>query len=161
MNITEQIARHIIDVHEGDNWTEVNLKDTLTDVSVLEANTPTIASANTITSLLHHLIYWNRVMVKRIRGINVEISESNGFEVTATDSEEAWESLKEDSLRAAREPAEAVRSFPDHQLELPILPGHSTAYKNLQGTSEHIHYHFGQIVILKQLIRSAGTLNAK
>lgn len=154
MKITEQIARHIINVHEGDNWTEVNLKDTLNDVSVVEASTRTIASANTIASLLHHLTYWNRVMMDRIRGINVEIPDSNGFGGTAIDSEEEWENLKEDNLRSAHELAAAVRRFPDHQLESPILPEHSTAYKNLQGTSEHIHYHLGQIVILKQLIRS-------
>jgi hypothetical protein len=161
MKITEQIARHIIEVHDGDNWTEVNLKDTLSDVSVLEARTRTVASANTIASLLQHLTYWNRVMIKRIRGINVEIPESNGFDVAVLDSEEEWENLKADSLRSAHELAEAVRSFPDHQLESPMLPGHSTAYKNLQGTSEHVHYHLGQIVILKQLIRSAGSLGAK
>jgi hypothetical protein len=155
MDITEYIAQHIIEVHEGNNWTEVNVRDTLQDVSVLEATTRTNASANTIAALLHHLTYWNRVMVQRIGGIDVAIPESNGFDVPLIQSEEEWTFLKEDNLTSAHELAAAVRSFPAHQLELPILPEYSTAYKNLQGTSEHVHYHLGQIVVLKQLIRAA------
>jgi hypothetical protein len=154
MKITEHIARHIIDVHEGDNWTEVNLNDTLKDISMAEAQIQTVASANTIASLLHHLTYWNRVMVQRLSGINVNIPEENGFAMPVMNNEEQWTYLKDDNLRSAHELAAAVINYPVHQLETPILPEHSTAYKNLQGTAEHIHYHLGQIVILKQLIRA-------
>ena len=49
MKITALIAQHIIEVHEGGNWTEVNIKDTLEDVSYKEAVLVTKASYNTST----------------------------------------------------------------------------------------------------------------
>ena len=33
MNLTAQIAKHFNDVHFGGNWTSVNLKETLADVT--------------------------------------------------------------------------------------------------------------------------------
>ena len=50
MKITELIAQHITEVHEGGNWTEVNIKDTLADVGYKEATTVTRASYNTIAA---------------------------------------------------------------------------------------------------------------
>ncbi|KGO94691.1 DinB family protein [Flavobacterium subsaxonicum] len=155
MYIKELIAQHILDVHEGDNWTESNLKNALADITIDEAITVTAGSINTIASLLHHLTYWNRVMVQRINGIAVTIPESNGFEMNPLQNEEDWQNLKADNIRSAHELAEAVKGFDEALLHDPILPGYSSAYKNLQGSSEHIHYHLGQIVILKNLVRSA------
>jgi hypothetical protein len=154
MRVTELIAQSIIDVYEGENWTEVNIKKTLQDVTVQEANSETAASTNTIATLLHHLTYWNRVMIQRIIGIVVVVPDANGFDMSAIHTEEEWDLLKEDSVRSAHELATAVISFDENLLTSPILPEHASAYKNLQGSCEHIHYHLGQIVILKQLIRS-------
>ena len=52
MKITESIAQHITEVHEGGNWTDVNIKDALADVSFKEAATVTKASNNTIAALV-------------------------------------------------------------------------------------------------------------
>lgn len=153
MTITTLIAQHLIDAHEGNNWTEVNLKDTLADVTVHEAATKTPASPNTIGSLLHHLTYWNRVMVQRINGITVPDTPDNGFGMPPLTYEAQWNELKADNLKSAAELAAAIRSFDEAKLYEPIVPGQSTAYKNLQGSVEHVHYHLGQIVILKKLIR--------
>ena len=81
MKLTSLIAQHLLAVFEGDNWTEVSLADVLKDVTLEEAATRTSASPNTIASLLHHLTFWNRVMVQRIKGNDVTIDEHNGFDV--------------------------------------------------------------------------------
>jgi len=154
MYIKELIAQHILDVHEGDNWTESNIKNTLSDITVEEAMSVTAGSINTIASLLHHLTYWNRVIITRINGFEVTIPETNGFEMTALQTEDDWQNLKADNIRSAHELAEAILGFDEALLQDPILPGYSSAYKNLQGSSEHIHYHLGQIIILKNLVRS-------
>jgi len=153
MYIKELIAQHILDVHEGNNWTESDIKKVLADVTVEEAITVTAGSINTIASLLHHLTYWNQVMITRINGIEVTIPETNGFEMTDLQTEEDWQNLKADNIRSAHELAEAILGFDEALLQDPILPGYSSAYKNLQGSSEHIHYHLGQIIILKNLVR--------
>lgn len=154
MNIKELIAQHILDVHEGENWTESNIKNALADVTLAEAIIKTPASPNTIAMLLHHLTYWNRIMIERVNGIKSVIPETNGFEMNPLVTEEDWLQLKSDNILSAHELASAILNFDESKLPEPILPGYSTAYKNLQGCSEHIHYHLGQIIILKNLIRS-------
>jgi len=154
MKITELIAQHLLEVHEGNNWTEVDVTQTLGDVTMEEATYQTIASPNTLAALLHHLTFWNRVIVKRINGIRVEEVPDNGYSVPELLEEADWQQLKADNIQSAHELAAAIRQFNIDALEQPILPEHSTAYRNLQGSVEHVHYHLGQMVILKKLIRA-------
>lgn len=150
MEITALIAQHLLDVHLGDNWTDVNLTDTLKDVTAAEALVVTDASPNTIASLLHHISYWNRHMIGRMNGYEAAIPAANGYDLPV---DLDWEQLKADNAASAQELAAAIRAFDPARLAQPILPGFSTAYKNLQGTVEHVHYHLGQIVIIKKLLK--------
>lgn len=154
MKITELIAQHLIDVHAGNNWTDVDLSGTLKDVTVEEAITVSAASPNTIAALLHHITYWNRAMIKRMAGMVVPDTPANGYDVPLISATVEWQRLKEDNLASAQELAAAIRAFDESKLYMPILPGHSTAYKNMQGTVEHVHYHLGQMVIIKKLLRA-------
>lgn len=154
MNIAALIAGHLLDVYAGQNWTEVNLKSTIDDVTYTEAGQITPASSNTIAGLVHHLAFWNQVMTLRIRGEKVEITESNGFDNAPLADEDEWQSLKKDCFKSGKDLAEAIRTLRNEQLAQEILPCYPSAYKSLQGAVEHVHYHLGQIVILKQLLRA-------
>ena len=154
MKITELIAQHLLDVHEGGNWTEVDIASTLEDVSLYEATMHTKASPNTIASLLHHISFWNRVIVQRAKGIAIQVNDANGYDHPPLQTVEDWQQLKDDNRQSARELADAIKAFDEVKLLEPILPNYSTAYKNLQGSVEHVHYHLGQMVILKKLIRN-------
>src|SRR3954466_7912350 len=102
MKLTTLIAQHIIDVHEGGNWTEVDITTTLQDVTLQEATTHTQASPNTIASLLHHITFWNRVMVQRAQGTAVKINDANGYDHPPLNTEEDWQNLKRDNIQSAR-----------------------------------------------------------
>ena len=154
MNIPEAIAQHVLEVHEGNNWTEVDVVHTLQDVTLAEAVTRTLASPNTIASLVCHLTFWNRVMARRAQGLPTEIGPDNGFAGPELRTEADWAALRADNLRSAHELARAIRGVDASQLEAPILPEYGSVYKNLQGAVEHIHYHLGQLVVLKNLVRS-------
>lgn len=154
MNIQTQIAQHLLQVTEGDNWTDVNIADIIKDISVEEATHRTEASPNTIASLIHHLSYWNRIMIQRINGIKPDIPESNGFDVPHLRTDQDWGNLKADYFASVQELADAILKVDEARLEQPIVEGYSSVYKNLQGTVEHVHYHLGQIVILKKLVRA-------
>lgn len=161
MKITELIAQHITEVFEGDNWTDVNIKDTLQDVDYREATTVTKASYNTIAALLHHLGFYNEIVSMRLLGINPEIDEINGFNVPAIKNEQDWQQLKDAAFASAHNLADAVRKFPEEQLNDLTVTGHSTYYKTLHGIAEHAHYHLGQIVLLKKLIGTSVLHAAK
>ena len=116
MKITELIAQHITEVHEGGNWTEVNIKDTLADVGYKEATTVTRASYNTIAALVHHLSFYNDVVMQRLSGNDPVISESNGFDMAAIKNEDDWIKLKERNIQSAQQLASAVREFPEEKI---------------------------------------------
>ena len=153
MKLTSLIAQHLVEVHEGNNWTDVNLADTLKDVTAEEAVILTNASPNTIASLLHHITFWNRLMIKRMQGIDVFVDEKNGYDTPPIQTEEDWQQLQIDNNLSAHELAASIAAFDENLLFESLILGKSSAYKNLQGTVEHVHYHLGQMVILKKLIK--------
>lgn len=151
MKISSHIAQHLLDVYTGGNWTEVSLAQTIAGISLQEAVTVTPASPNSIAAIIHHLDFWNRVMIQRLQGIQPEIPEANGFDVPVLNTDADWKRLVKATLASASELAVAISHTEDSQLEQPIVGGSASVYKNVQGTVEHIHYHLGQIVILKKL----------
>lgn len=160
-NVSAAIAQHVLDVHTGGNWTEVDLAHTLADVTLAEAGTCTPASPNTIAALVRHLTYWNRVLARRAHGQATTIDSANGFAAGPPLYTEAdWQELLADLQASGRELAAAVAAVPEAQLPATILPGYSSTYQNLQGAVEHLHYHLGQLVILKNLVRTRPDIAA-
>ena len=153
MKITNLIAMHIIEVYEGNNWTDVNIADTIKDINWQQAQQQTPGSSNTIASLLHHLHYWNGILMQRINGINPSIPGANGYDVGELKNENDWNTLKEKTHQSFIQIADAVKNFPEEKLSETYAAGKSSYYKNLQGIVEHAHYHLGQIVILKKLLQ--------
>lgn len=157
MKITDAIAQQLLDVHFGENWTDVWIRKTLEDVSSEEASQVTGASPNTIAALLYHITFYNNVIYSRLQGIDPPIGEANGFDVPALNGAQDWERLQADNLASAQQLADAIRKVPDEVLGQPILKDRASSsyYRQLHGVIEHTHYHLGQIVLLKKLIRSA------
>jgi hypothetical protein len=154
MKITQAIAQHITEAVEGINWTEVDLKNVLADISFEEATTLTNASPNTIATIVYHLNYYNRRMLERVTGIIHPVNEANGFDMPVLKNADDWNMLRKENITSAKALAAAVAAFPEEKLfDLNPLNG-LTFYKNLHGCVEHIYYHLGQIFILKTLIRN-------
>jgi hypothetical protein len=154
MKVSQLIAQHLLDVYTGGNWTEVSVAATISDVTYSDAITITAAFPNSIASIVNHLHFWNQVMTQRLQRIKPEIPEANGFDLPPIQSEQEWKTLIKEMLASASLLALAISTLSENRLEQLILPGYSTVYKSVQGSVEHIHYHLGQIVILKKLLRS-------
>jgi hypothetical protein len=156
MKITEAIAQHITEAVEGVNWTEVDLKNVLADVSFEEAATLTNASTNTIAAIVYHLNYYNIKLLERVKGITNPVNASNGFDMQVLKNAEEWNVLRKENITSTKALAVAVSAFPEEKL-FDINPANGlTFYKNLHGCVEHIYYHLGQIFILKTLIRNGN-----
>ena len=93
-------------------------------------------------------------MVQRIGGNEVVIDEYNGFALPHLQTEDDWLQLKIDNNLSSHELAAAMVHFDDAKLEEPLVKGGSSAYKNMQGAVEHVHYHLGQMMILKKLVKT-------
>ena len=154
MKIAPLIATHLEEAFAGNNWSDVNVKDTLNGITFPEATTVTRASSNTIAALLYHMTFYNRAIKQRLQGFEPEISTSNGFDLPPITSEYYWEQLKKNAFDTVNELATAIRNFPDERLTEENPAGKGSFYKKLQGVIEHNYYHLGQIVILKNLIKN-------
>lgn len=154
MSLLTHIAQHLVDVHEGDNWTEVNIKNTLQDLTYEQAAMVTPISPNSIAMLVHHLAFYNEVVQQRLLGAYPPIPPSNGFDVPILNSEAQWQELQLKLFTSARSLADSILHYSEDKLfEMPPT-GYNTPYKYLHGLTEHAHYHLGQMVILKNWHRS-------
>ncbi len=156
MQLTELIAQHVVEAFEGVNWTEVDLKNVLENVSFEQATTLTNASPNTIAAIVYHLYFYNEEMTSRAKGIRRDVNNSNGFDMPEIKNQNEWKALKGKMFESAKRLADTIKDFPEEKLFEPILEGYGTAYKNFHGTAEHVHYHLGQIFILKNVVRNGS-----
>jgi uncharacterized damage-inducible protein DinB len=154
MAINSVIADHIKEVYEGNSWTDVSIAGTIKDISFEEAVIHTPASPNTIASIVYHIKFYNEIILQRLNGIAPAINDANGFDMPALKNENDWNKLKNKTHRSFIELAEAAENFPEEKLFEISPTGVSSYYKNLHGIVEHAHYHLGQIVILRNFIRS-------
>lgn len=155
MNLSHQTARHFSDVHFGGNWTSVNLKDTLADVSWQEAITK-VHSFNTIAVLVYHINYYVSAVLKVLQGEPLTASDKFSFALPAIQSEDDWKQLLNKTWADAENFACLLEQQPETRFgEIFTDEKYGSYYRNMHGIIEHIHYHLGQIVILKKIIQQA------
>ena len=152
MSLTPQIAKQFRDVHFGGNWTFVNLQDTLKDVNWQQATTQ-IYSFNTIAVLVYHINYYVDGVSKVLKGGGLDISDRFSFDLLPIQSHEDWQKLLDKLWTDAETFAGQIEQLPEQRLgEIFVEEKYGTWYRNLAGITEHIHYHLGQIVLIKKML---------
>lgn len=153
MSISSQIAKHVREIYFGGNWTTSNLKDQLSDVSREEA-VYTYDSLNSIATLVYHITYYIPRVTKVLEGEPLVAKDDESWECPPIKSENEWESLLFQIWSDAENFADLIESIPDEKLSHDFHDAkYGTYFRNLIGIIEHLHYHLGQIVILKKLIK--------
>jgi len=152
MNLTAQIAKHFKDVHFGGNWTSVNLKQTLADVSWQQATTK-IYSLNTIATLVFHINYYVSAVLKVLQGGPLDAHDKYSFDLPPIQNQENWEKLLNKMWTEAEDFGILVEQLPEGKLgETFFEEKYGNYYRNLHGIIEHTHYHLGQIVLIKKIL---------
>lgn len=153
MNLSQQIAKHIREVHFGGNWTESNLKDQLADVTWEQAVKKT-DSFNTIAALVYHINYFVKVGITVLKNESLNAHDKYSFNVPPVHSQADWQQLVNQSLADAETYAKLVEQLPESRInEIFIKEKYGNYFRNLIGNIEHMHYHLGQIVIIKKLVK--------
>ncbi|MCH9661811.1 MAG: DUF1572 domain-containing protein [Bacteroidetes bacterium] len=154
MRTSEHLAKHCKEVFLGGNWTAVNLKDTLADVSWQEATIQT-NGFNSITTLTWHMGYYISQVLKVLQGGPLEGSDELSFNTPSINSSEEWDELLTNLWKEVEIFALEVSKRTDEQLFEDFAGGgYGNLYRQLAGINEHTHYHLGQIVLIKRLLRS-------
>ena len=152
MNITAQIAKLFRDIHYGGNWTAVNLKETLANISWQQATTK-MYSFNTIAMLVYHINYYVSAVIKVLQGESLNASDKYSFDLPPIQSSEDWEKLLNTTWSDAANFANLVEQLPDDKLwETFVNEKYGNYYRNIHGVIEHCHYHLGQMVLIKKLL---------
>jgi uncharacterized damage-inducible protein DinB len=153
MNTTQQLAKHCRDVHFGGNWTFVNLKDTLADITWQEATTQ-YQDSNTIATLLSHINYYINPVARVLQGEPLNASDKFSFDCPTITSQEEWEHLVQKALDEAEQFANEIEKLEESKLfEVFSDEKYGNYFRNLLGIIEHTHYHLGQIALIKKMIR--------
>ncbi len=153
MTLNNQIAKHFRDVYFGGNWTSVNLKDTLADVSWEDATTK-LHSLNTIASLVFHINYYVNPVLKVLQGEALIASDKFSFDITPITSDEDWRKLLTKVFLEAELFAVQIEKLDDSKLfENFTAQKYGNYYRNLHGIIEHTHYHLGQISLIKKFVK--------
>ena len=152
MNLSAHLAKHLRDVHFGDNWTSVNLKNTLTDVTWQQAITK-VHSFNTIVALVYHTNYFVVVVSNVLQGEPLTGSDKYSFDHPSIESRQDWEKFLDKIWADAENFANLIEQLPEHKLWEDFSDGkYGNFYRNIQGLIEHTHYHLGQIVVIKKIL---------
>lgn len=154
-NITAQIAKLFRAVHYGGNWTWSNLKDHLADVTWQQATTK-VNSLNTIAALVFHMNYYVSAIIMVLQGNPLNASDKYSFDCPPITSKEDWDQLLNKTWADAETFATLVEQLPESMLwETFADEKYGNYYRNLHGVIEHMHYHLGQIVLIKKLLLQA------
>jgi len=153
MNSIKQLAKHFRDVHFGGNWTDVNLKDILKDVTWEQAITK-IHDLNTIAVLVFHINYYVQPILNGIHGKPLDASDKFSFDLPPIQSDEDWQNLVQKALTDAENLAHAIENIDESILFKDFSdPKYGSFYRNFLGIIEHTHYHLGQISLIKKLLQ--------
>ena len=149
MRTSELLAKHFRDVHFGGNWTSVNLKDTLANVTWQQATT-NVDSLNTIAALVYHINYYVRAIRRVLEGGPLDAHDRFSFDLPPIQSQLDWENLVAQTWADAEAFVRLVEVLPEHKLEETFSEAkYGTYHRNLLGVIEHTHYHLGQVVLIK------------
>ena len=152
MEYTKQIAKHLRDVHFGGNWTCVNLKAVLTDVTWEQA-TAKVHSFNTIATLVFHMNYYVEAQIRVLKAQPLDAKDEYSFAHPPIACQDDWQNMLDKVWREAETLATLVEQLPDSRLaEAFVEEKYGLYHRNLLGLVEHTHYHLGQITLIKKIV---------
>ena len=154
MTKTKQLASRLREVILNGTWiARTNFKDQLSQVNFKEA-TQKVSNLNTIALLTFHVNYYLEGVSNVFKGGDLEIRDKYSFDMTALESEEDWEAMKQKLYVIAEEFAKLVEDMPDSRMEEGFVdPKYGTYERNIEAMIEHAYYHLGQVVILRKMVK--------
>ncbi len=151
--MTNQIAKHFREVYFGGNWCEINIKKELANVSWQEATTK-VYDFNTIATLAHHINYYVSNVLDFLKGDPLTARDHLSFAHPPIKNQIDWDKFLTTIIEDGEQFANQIEKLSDEKLlEIFIEEKYGNYYYNLHGIIEHVHYHLGQIVLIKRIIR--------
>ena len=155
MTEIERIQDQLQRAHHGGAWHGPSLNELLSDVTAEQAIAHPIANAHSIWELVHHIVTWEKVVLRRLNGEEVgskEITEDVNFSAAEEATETAWEKAKLQLDESAVALRERLAQMTDAQLNDQVPNRNRMLYFEIHGAIQHALYHAGQIALLKKML---------
>jgi uncharacterized damage-inducible protein DinB len=139
----------------GDAWHGPALMSALEGISAEGASKHPIGGAHSIWELVHHVGAWNSIVLRRLRGEDVQVTTERDWPPVWEVSEVAWQRALENLSDSYARLREFVANIEDQQLDVrdQKASGENTSrYVVLHGLIQHNCYHAGQIALLKRAL---------
>ncbi|HQQ93772.1 MAG TPA: DUF1572 domain-containing protein [Bacteroidia bacterium] len=154
MKVTGQLAKHLREVHFGGNWTSSNFRDQLKGLHWQKA-LKSVYGLNSIALLFFHSTYYVRVLAEVLNGKKLEAKDEWSFQLPDIASEKDWENLVQSAWANAEEAAAMLEKMDDARLAEDFTDKkYGSYFRNISGTVEHLHYHLGQIVLIRKILEA-------
>ncbi|SDR98765.1 hypothetical protein SAMN04515667_1149 [Formosa sp. Hel1_31_208] len=154
MSVSAHLAKHIRAVHFGGNWTSINLKDLLFDVTWQEATTK-VQNLNTILALTYHVSYYVTGVLEVFQNRPLEIRDKFSYNHPSISSGADWRHMLDTIYKNAETLAQHIEAIPESQIWEDFVDAkYGNYFSNINGIIEHTHYHLGQIAVIKKLLRT-------
>jgi uncharacterized damage-inducible protein DinB len=119
---------------------------------------PSFSAPHTIYQELWHIAFWLRITLDWIEGVETPYPTSphDAFATAAQTEAEPWEQLRQRFARDIQAAADLTSGdVLDRSIQCPSRPGEPTrtmtVHEQLISLAAHNSYHFGRIVLLRQL----------
>lgn len=153
MQSTKQISQHLHQVFFGGNWTWVNVKETLANVSFETAN-KRIGTCNTIGLLTFHIHYYVKAILAVLQQQPFNFHDKYSFDMPAITNEEDWQQMQANCFTNVQTLCKLIEDLPDETLPtIFVEEKYGSYHRNFLGLIEHTHYHLGQISLLKKIAK--------
>ena len=148
-----RIADQLRRAFNADAWHGDSVFEILEGVTATQAAARPIAGAHSIWELVLHIAAWDSVVLRRLGGVAVTLSDAENFPLVTDTSEAAWDAALAQMRRIHEWIVAAVAALPDSRLYevVPGKPAHYDFYYMLHGVVQHELYHAGQIALLKKM----------
>lgn len=153
MTISQKLAQNLHQVYHGGNWTCVNYKDTLKDISweqaLMQKN-----GLNSIATMFVHASYYVNVLQQVLNGEGLKGKDELSFILPEITSQSQWQAVIDQAFDAVASTVELLNQMNDARLhQVFVEEKYGTYYRNISGTIEHLHYHLGQISWMRKMLQ--------
>ena len=152
MKESNRISSLFNDLFDGNPWIDVNLVDSLYNLTAEQASRRILPRSNTIWEITNHMISWRKIVLKRLQGKIVPTAPDNYVEPVPDQSALAWKKTLSSLTNTQKARNQLLENY-EAQSFSKIYPGNGMDhYKHIHGILQHDAYHLGQIKMLLKYV---------
>jgi hypothetical protein len=145
-------AYQIEKVFFGKNWCGQSYKNVLESINWQQAILQK-TSSNSIATIAYHSCYYVQSILQVLHSNTLTTKDADSFLTPKITSAHDWQNLIDEACNNAQKVIMLLRQLPESTADASFAnEKYGTIAENISGIIEHLYYHLGQIVLLKNTL---------